>query len=941
MTQRFIEYDLPLEEISEESVREKSINHGHPSSLHVWWARRPLASTRATTFAALIDDPGPHQPEKRQEIRKLIEQITPWEAVKDGNGAAIERAREMLRAQYGGRSPKVIDPFSGGGTIPLEALRLGCETYANDYNPVAVFVEKATLEWAQKYGVDVTLSAESATNGDLSSLSKGSEKVNLLRHLVEKWADRVLEQARGEIGRFYPKEKGLGLVGKREVKNAEGWIPVAYLWARTISCQNPTCNATIPLVGQFWLSKKDGKRVAYSPVVDRADDSISFELLEGAELEAAIADGFNPSDGTITNGNARCPVCNQVVKNNELRPLAMKKGLGQRLVAVILHHPDETGKKYRLATDEDQAVYDEAADHLREVIATWPGLDTPLPEEAINPARPSPNARGLSSVTRYGFDTFAGLYNERQQLGLLTLMKALADARSGIVDDAARLAAALPSQDAEGLAEAVYGYVAIVVSRMVDRLTQFSRWHNSGEKLEAALSSDKKLPMIWDYAEANPFSGSGGGWDSQLGWVLRYIETNSWKAAATVSISRGSATNLPFEDATFDAVLTDPPYYDNYPYADLSDYYYVWMKRMLGEQYPDLFATPLAPKSEEAVMLTSRRPSLTEAKQFFEDQLRESFQEMYRVLKSEGVAVVVYAHTTTEGWETMLNGLCQAGFLVSGSWPIETEMKNKVGAARSAFLGSSIYMVCRKAERAPLGFWDAVRPHVKARVEEKLAQFWAAGIAGGDFFISAIGPGMEAYSRYERVETVGGEAISVLDLLTYIRSVATDFLVHRLLKGAGTERIDKEAQFYLTYRWTFLDNTVEYDDARRIATAEGVNLDRLWEEGGFVKKRGSKISVLGPHERTVKKPVNMVDALHRACALWEKGQKDALSQHLYETGYARSGAFWQLGQAIAECLPSGKKEKQLLEGLLLGRTQYEKAADTPAKGTQLQMDYTG
>ena len=939
MTKRFIEYDLPLVEISEESVREKSINHGHPSSLHVWWARRPLASTRATTFAALIDDPGPHFPEKRRELKKLIKQITPWEAVKEGNSPAIERAREILREQYNGQPPKVLDPFSGGGTIPLEALRLGCETYARDYNPVAVFVEKATLEWAQRYGSEVTLPSEDTEHGDLASLGRGGERVNLLAYLVEKWAGRVLAEAKREIGRFYPEEKGLGLVGKRDVEHAEGWIPVAYLWARTIPCQNPTCGTTIPLVGQFWLSKKEGKRVAYRPVVDASSSSIDFELLEGDELEAAMQEGFNPSDGTISNGNARCPVCKQVIKNKALRPLAMKMGLGQRLVAVILHHPKETGKKYRLATDENRVVYDEAAHHLSEVIATWPGLDTPLPEEPISPARPSPNARGLSSVTRYGYDTFAKLYNERQQLSLLTLMRALAQIRPVIEEDAAFFSNLLSEEvgNAEGLTEAVHGYVAVVVSRMVDRLTMFSRWDNSRENLKAGLSSDKKLPMIWDYSEANPFSGSGGAFDSQLGYVLRYIDTNGWAAPAGVTVSRGSATSLPFEDGTFDAVLTDPPYYDNYPYADLSDYYYVWMKRMLGEQYPDLFATPLTPKSEEAVMLTSRRPSLEEAKQFFEDQLRESFREMYRVLKPEGIAVVVYAHTTTEGWETMLNALCHAGFIVTGSWPIETEMKNKVGAARSAFLGSSIYMVCRKVGREAVGFWNDIQPQVKQRVEEKLDQFMKAGITGGDFFISAIGPGMEAYSRYERVETYDGRSITVLDLLQYIRSVATDFLVHRLLKDATSGAVDKEAQFYLTYRWTFQDNTVEFDDARKIASAEGVNLERLWEEGGFVKKRGSKVSVLGPQDRVVKNVQNMVDAMHLACRLWEKGRKDELSRKLTETGYGQSEAFWQFCQAVAECLLPGNKEKQLLEGLLLGKAQYQKAAETPEPG-QMTLD---
>ncbi|MEP0548095.1 MAG: DUF1156 domain-containing protein [Rhodothermales bacterium] len=940
MTKRFIEYDLPLEEISEESAREKSIRHGHPSTLHLWWARRPLASSRATAFAALIDDPGPHEPERRREINKLIEQITPWDAVKDGNSAVILKAREMLREQYG-RAPMVIDPFSGGGSIPLEALRLGCETYANDYNPVAVFVERATLEWPQAYGMQVTLPRGDAQDGDLTSLEKGGEKVNLLAYLVEKWSQRVLDLARSEIGQFYPAESGAGLVGKRDIENADGWIPVGFLWSRTVPCQNPTCGTDIPLAGQFWLSKKKDKRIAYRPVPDPEAHRVDFELLEGGALEAAIGKGFDPSGGTVSNGNARCPVCHQIVKNKQVRALALDGLMGERMIAAILHHPNETGKKYRLATDVDRDVFDAAVRHLELSLESWPFLGSPLPDEPISPDRPSANARGLSGLTRFGLTRFSDLFNKRQQLVLVTLLWKLKILRQAVKDDCAALCADIPNApDLEGVTLAVQGYLAIILSRMADYTSNLTQWVSAGE-FAAHTFVRQALPISWDYFENNAFSGAGGEWTSHTGWVLRYIRNNEWGAAAPVHMNYGTATALPIPDGSLDAVLTDPPYYDNVPYADISDYFYVWLKRALEDEMPELFSTPLVPKVEEAVMQTSRHASEDDARAFFEDQISKAFEEMHRVLRPGGVAVIVYAHTTTEGWETMLNGLVQAGFVVTGSWPLHTERKERLLAARSAALASSIYMVCRKAERAPLGFWDAVRPQVKARVEEKLAQFWAAGIAGGDFFISAIGPGMEAYSRYERVETVGGEVISVLDLLTYIRSVATDFLVHRLLKGAGTERIDKEAQFYLTYRWTFLDNTVEYDDARRIATAEGVNLDRLWEEGGFVKKRGSKISVLGPHERTVKKPVNMVDALHRACALWEKGQKDALSQHLYETGYARSGAFWQLGQAIAECLPSGKKEKQLLEGLLLGRTQYEKAADTPAKGTQLQMDYTG
>ena len=292
MQKRLIEYDLPLAEISEESAREKNIRHGHPSTLHIWWARRPLAASRATAFAALIDDPGPNEPEKRAELLELIKEITPWEAVKNGNNAAIDKARRLIREQYG-YAPKVLDPFAGGGSIPLEALRLGCETYANDYNPVAVFIEKATLEWPQKFGVMVSKrELETALYGEHANLPHKAqtsflaedEQVNLLAYMVERWANIILEEARAEIGQFYPPDP-------------DGWIPVGYLWARTIPCQNPACGAEIPLVKQFWLAKKSGKQIAYRPVVDKVAKTVSFELLATDVLDKS---GFDPANGTVT-----------------------------------------------------------------------------------------------------------------------------------------------------------------------------------------------------------------------------------------------------------------------------------------------------------------------------------------------------------------------------------------------------------------------------------------------------------------------------------------------------------------------------------------------------------------------------------------------------------------------------------------------------------------
>jgi putative DNA methylase len=917
---RFIEYDLPLTEISEQSSGEKYIRHGYPATFHVWWARRPLASSRATAFAALIDDPGPGHPREREAIRKLIEEITPWEAVKDRNSPAIERAQEMIRQQYG-HPPRVLDPFAGGGSIPLEALRLGCQTYASDYNPVAVFIEKATLEWPQKFGIEVELPREMvegpstgsrrSTNDSARQLALGSEgdtvKVNLLAYLMEKWANVILEEVRAEIGCFYPKDE-------------DGWIPVGYLWVRTIPCQNPACRAEIPLIRQFWFAKNETRKIAYRPLVDKASKQVDFEILRGAK--AIRAANFDPNEGTVTRADARCLVCDQVTKAKDVRRLAQQDQMGERLIAVILHNPEQTGKKYRLAAAEDMCVFTKAAMYLEDRLANWSYLESPIPTEEAPPA----GHRSCSNAI-YGMTTWDKFFNARQKLALVAFLEKIKDGYERVradcetILDESQISTGEHWLDAGELAQAVVGYLALIFSRFLNRMTKLTYWFIPGEKVQPTFSR-QSLAMVWDFVEINPDSQSSGSWDSNVYDVKNAIEFASFENPR-ISCANSSATDLPHCDDYFDAVLTDPPYYDNVHYADLSDFFYVWLKRAVGDLFPDLFATPLTPKSLEAIASKTRHETLEEAQLFFEHRLSESFREIQRVLKPGGVAVIVYAHKTTEGWETMLNGLVEAELVVTASWPVHTEMKTRLVAAQTAALASSIYMVCRKIKREPLGFWNELQPRIKERVETKLAQFWAEGIAGGDFFISAIGPGMEEYSRYQRVEKYSGEPVGTDELLHTIREVATNFLVHRLLKDASTEAIDKEAQFYLTYRWTYLDNKVPFDDARKIASAEGVDLELLWSKGGFVRKHGANVEVLGPHRRgQVREIHNMVDAMHRATQLWERGQKAELNQLLAQTGYGQSGAFWQFCQAVAECLLNGSKEKQLLEGLLIGKDSY-------------------
>jgi adenine-specific DNA methylase len=925
MKHKLIEHDLPLAEISEESAREKNIRHGHPSTLHIWWARRPLASSRATALAALLDDPGDEA--KRAELRRLIQQITPWEAVKEGNAPAVEKARKLVLEQFDGEPPRVLDPFAGGGSIPLEALRLGCETYASDYNPVAVFIEKATVEWPQRFGIEVELRESATRSDDLADLRRGESRINLLAYLVERSADRVLVEARQEIGEFYPTEDATGLVGGGKTAEREGWVLVGYLWARTIPCQNPSCGAEIPLIRQYWLARKKSGSVAYKPVIDDSAEEVQFQILDEEQLREAQEQGFDPTDGSVSRANAECLICEQVTKATSVRQLARDGKMGERLVAAIFRHPDEQGKRYRIATEEDRELFESAREYLEQKIQEWPHLDSALPDEELPPV----GTLGFR-VNRYGMLRWKDLFNPRQQLAMLTFLQKIKDCRLQIEEDVRRTVGEAVGIEADinvsELSSAVMGYLAAILSNLADFNSTLCVLNATGGRGVAHVFGRHALPMSWDYVETNVFNPAGASWPASAERSVSALKGFEPTPSGEIDIEIESATDLPYRESTFDAVLTDPPYYDNVPYAALSNFFYVWLKRAVGEEFPELFSTPLVPTSDEVVMEPERHTSLDEAKEFFEERLTDSFREIHRVLVRGGIAVIVYAHKTTDGWETMLSALVEAGLVVTGSWPVHTEKKGRLRAAQSAALASSIYMVCRKTEREAWGLWDDVRRDVKQRVEEKLTYLWEQDlIRGGDFFIAAIGPGMEAFSRYERVETAEGEEYEVLDLLDFIRDVATDFLVRRLLQDAATEAVDKPSQFYLTYRWTYGDNRVEFDDARRIATAEGVRLDTVSGDGDFVDQARKYVTVLGPKDKKRKRLEvedvdNLVDAVHRACQLWERGEGDELDRWLKEAGYAGSNAFWQYCQAVAECLTNGNKEKQLLEGLLLRKDRY-------------------
>ncbi|MCX7918198.1 MAG: DNA methylase, partial [bacterium] len=378
-------------------------------------------------------------------------------------------------------------------------------------------------------------------------------------------------------------------------------------------------------------------------------------------------------------------------------------------------------------------------------------------------------------------------------------------------------------------------------------------------------------------------------------------------------------------------------YYDNVNYAELSDFFYVWLKRTVGDLYPELFATPLVPKAEEIVQNPVRHGDDKKAKQFFETMITKAFQEIYRVLKPDGIACIVFAHKSTDAWETILNALLNSGLYLTASWPVHTEMKERLMAKESAALASSIYMVCRKRTEMKTAYFNELKPQIEQRIQEKLDQFWNEGIGGSDFFISAIGPAMEVFGKYESVEKVSGEKVSAKELLEYIRKVVSEYALSKILQSPQLAGIDRATRFYLLWRWTYNSASVHFDDARKLAQAVGIEITEEWTNG-FIRKEKENISVLTAKERGRaflhrEKFDRMIDILHACLLYWEQNNRKAISELLATTGTTNNNAFWQVAQAIAEVLPDGDKEKQMLQGFLYGKATYTKEKERPSQPT--------
>jgi adenine-specific DNA methylase len=867
---RLIEVELPLKEVNQESAREKSLRHGHISTMHLWWARRPLAMSRAVVFGTLLPDPG-HE-EQRKDILKLIAAAAPFEAsVRDDK---IDPLRKLLAEAYPDGPPKVLDCFAGGGAIPLEALRLGCDVTAVDLNPVAHLIEKCVLEYPQRFG----------HSGQLGG--------NPLADDFVKWAGWVRERVEPKLAKVFP----AGPDGRR---------PAVYFWARTMSCPNPSCRAEVPLLSSFWLANSN-RRKAWVKVNARLGE-IDLQILSGQPPKGASLD-----DGTVKASSVTCPACGTSTVAKDVRSYGKKTGFGRRLYAVL--DVDPGNRVYRSPRPDEVDGADRLATDLLDELEDLSDGTSAMPDEPMVKSQ----YRRYGNLV-YGIDTFRGLFNDRQLFVLGSLCEAVRAAYSEMVSEGMEPERAL----------AVVTYLGFMIDKIADYNSAFTSWATSGEFLRGTFAR-QAIAMVWDYVETDVFQPKGGIWESHIKWVELAVRHCSLIDSTKVATLRGDAQHLAFADGTFDGVIVDPPYYDAIQYGDLSDFFYVWLKRSVGHLYPAVFATPLTPKNQEIIESRADKQSPEYVSHDeFERRLQAALAEMTRVVKPDGLVAIVFAHTDVEAWERLLTALRAANLVVTTSWPMRSEREARSTAQISAVLGSSVVLVCRRQEAEMEGFYDDVVRSLEQRIAERLSDFEEMGLTGADYFVSAIGPAFEVFAQYGHVVKLSGEEVSVAELMVLARRAVAHHAMRRLLGTESLSALDQESLFYLTWRWAYQSASIPADEAYKLERAFDVDLGHLCRGSGFARQAGSNFSLLGPQDRKGFKLTAspaLVDVLHLACQLWDGGRRKELESVLGATGMGNEPGFWAAARMLAEILPEADKERTMLLGLTGNRDALSEAA---------------
>ena len=1034
---RLIEVAFPLKQASLDSVHEKNVRHGHISTLHIWPARRPLAASRAALIATLLPDPGDTEMRKALLERmagRVVEQIERKrlngrvvEKVKEvteggilhwgrENGPDLDWFRDEIRKAYGGRAPKFLDPFAGGGAIPLEAMRLGCDVTAMDINPVAWFILKCTLEYPQKLAgqtrplpffalkdrdfMEAFLNAKGYKgarlqtqlgrlghrNGaiQLDALPESEPAAGYVDPVVEAdlaWHVRacgrwVLARARRELAAYYPTyaefeplnpgsdfeplparlldtdDDGVPLLDAlnggfdagylRDPRNPR-WVAkptVAYLWARTVRCKQ--CRATLPLLKTRWLCKKDKKRVLLTMESDAGGRGVAFEVQADVPRSGGNSAQRREHDrrigaGTMSRTGAACPSCKSIMTMEDIRYEGCAGRLGAVMTAVVVD--GQKGKEYRLPTNHERAMGEVSEEQLQALYADIP---FGLPEEPL----PSKDALGFR-VPLYGFDTWRKLFTNRQLAYYAALIKAI------------RGIAAQTLQD-DVLTQCIVGYLLCVFGKQLDYCNGLCSWYTQNEQI-THLFNRFAIPIKWDFAETSPLGGASGSWESMLKSVTRSIDTAVAVDNLTIppTVSCNSAIGV---SGRFDVIVTDPPYYDAIPYSDCMDFFHVWLKRSSHGLFPEMdaaFRGVLGPKwdhdTDDGELIDDKGRfdgNRERSKKNYEEGMARAFYACHAALNNDGRLVVVFANKHPDAWETLVAALIRAGFVVDGSWPVQTEMSNRTRSLGSAALSSSVWLVCKKRGPTRPGWDAAVLSEMRENITQQLRDFWDAGIRGPDFVWAATGPALEAFSKHPIVKKANDpdQIMTVSEFLREVRRMVVDFVVGRVLTHNGGQEavsgLDDVTTYYLLHR-----NDFGMEDApvgACILYALSCNLsdsalagqhDLLTQPGKRstadegqgqaegsedTEGSGAKLKLKTWNRRSGRNlglegtgglPAPLIDQVHKLMQLWRAGDQSRVDEYLDTRGLQRNALFNQILQALIELADADSDERSILEAI--------------------------
>lgn len=978
---RLIEIDLPIKRISANARHEKkSAVHGHLTTLHIWWARRPLAACRAILCASLWVDPAdpncsdkyvntirsvildwsktklhllsassysrfqkiakkPNIISDKLELRSaLLDIIADFSDPNNANSSDfISTAKKITVASHfeidhlESETPFVIDPFAGGGAIPLEAARIGAHSFASDLNPIPVILNKILLEFLPKARTGIS-------------------------ELVKKYGLKILDSTKKEIEQFYPKLQ-------------DGSVPVAYIWARTISCEGPGCGATVPLIKSLWLQKKG--KIKKALLIKPDSKKIRFEIIENPR---------KVGEGTIKKGNVVCPCCGYTTSVHSVRRQLKSKDGGANdamLVCVVSSFPKVQGRLFSIPTENDfktlEHLEDYAAKKINSIITNegQAPLDIELPLMS-----------GVFNAPIYGIDTWKKLYTNRQFITLLILSEKI----SGLKNDLEFNKLDSSSSTLVKLS------LALVHSKLADLANSLCAWESNASCVQH-LFGRQAIQMTWDFAEGNILGTSRGSWLLSLGSIVKVIENNYGKWGSG-QVEKCSATNHILPDDIANAVVTDPPYYNAVPYADLSDFFYVWLRRTIGSDFPNLFEQETSPKEEEICEMAgwdSRRYSHKDSI-WYENQMRKAMEECRRLVKPSGIGVVVFAHKSTAGWEAQLQAMLDAGWIFTASWPIDTELDTRLRGMKSAALASSIHLVCRPRENEDgliiqnqIGDWRDVQTELPKRIHEWMPRLAAEGVAGADAIFACLGPALEIFSRYSSVEKPNGDVVTLREYLEKVWAAVSQEALNMVFEGGDAQGMEEDARLTAMWLWTLTagasDNTpsvdeedfddeessgarkltggftLEYDTARKIAQGLGANLEELktlievkgdkarllpvleranklfglsdiQQQSVKRKKKDLQLSLFSenmesekdskyemPELKVEQTGKSVLDRLHQAMLLFSSGRTDALKRFLVEDGAGKDDRFWKLAQSLTSLYPKDTNERRWVEAV--------------------------